>query len=145
MSRRIEASLSRDYSFGFVTWNHLFRSSVNLSQSLYAYERNNNKATGAKFTPADLEEGAVAIATALWGKYKDVNGKWQSVNGDMTKVNYVPGLSEAAHTLLKNIAHTSHKLPGTQETRILMRLITQAYRIWYSTAIFHNFFTRRES
>ena len=63
--RLIEASLSRDYSFGLVTWNYLFRSSVNLSQSLYAYERNNNKATGAKFTPADLEEGAVAIATAL--------------------------------------------------------------------------------
>ena len=88
------------------------------------------------FTPADLEEGAVAIANALWGKYKDVNGKWQSVNGDMTKVNYVPGLSEAAHTLLKNIAHTSRKLPGTQETRRLMRFITQAYRIRYGIAIF---------
>ena len=135
MSRRIEASLSRDYSFGYVTWNYLFRSSVNLSQPLYAYERNNNKATGAKFTPADLEEGAVAIANALSGKYKDVNGKWQSVSGDMTKVNYVPGLSEAAHTLLKNIAHTSRKLPGTQETRRLMRFITQAYRIRYGTAI----------
>ena len=34
MSRRIEASLSRDYSFGFVTWNYLFRSSENLSQFL---------------------------------------------------------------------------------------------------------------
>ena len=98
MSRRIEASLSRDYILGFVTWNCLFRSSVSLSQSLYAYERNTVKAIGAKVTPADREEGAVAIATALWGKYKDVNGKWQSVNGDMTKVIYVPGLSEAAHT-----------------------------------------------
>ena len=29
MSRRIEASVSRDRLFGFVTWNHLFRSSVN--------------------------------------------------------------------------------------------------------------------
>ena len=32
MSRRIEASLC-DWSFGFVTWNYLFRSSLNLSQS----------------------------------------------------------------------------------------------------------------
>ena len=69
----------------------------------------NHKATGAKFTPRDLETGAVAIAEALWGKYKDVNGKLQTVNGDITKVSYVPGLSEAAHVLLKNIAHTSRK------------------------------------
>ena len=107
MSRRIEASVARDYSFGFVSWNYMFRSSLNLSQSLYAYERKTHKATGAKFTPRDLETGAVAIAEALWGKYKDVNGKLQAVNGDITKVSYVPGLSEAAHVLLKNIAHTS--------------------------------------
>ena len=29
MSRRIEASVSRDSLFGLVTWNYLFRSSVN--------------------------------------------------------------------------------------------------------------------
>ena len=46
----------------------MFRSSLNLSQSLYAYERNNGKATGAQFTARDLENGAVAIAEALWGK-----------------------------------------------------------------------------
>ena len=39
MSRRVEASVSRDWNFGFVTWNYLFRSSVNLSSSVYAYER----------------------------------------------------------------------------------------------------------
>ena len=139
MSRRIEASVARDYSFGFVSWNYMFRSSLNLSQSLYAYERTNHKATGAKFTPRDLETGAVAIAEALWGKYKDVNGKLQTVNGDITKVSYVPGLSEAAHVLLKNIAHTSRKLPGTVETRRMMRFITQAYRIRYGTAIFVTF------
>ena len=39
MSRRIEASVSRDGLFGLVTWNYLFRSSVNLSHSLYPYEK----------------------------------------------------------------------------------------------------------
>ena len=57
----------------------------------------------------------------------------------MTKVRYVPGLSDAAHLLLKNIGHTVRKLPGTQETRRLMRFITQAYRIRYGTAIFVTF------
>ena len=53
MSRRIEASVERDYSFGFVSWNYMFPSSLNLSQSLYAYERKNGKATGAQFTARD--------------------------------------------------------------------------------------------
>ena len=117
----------------------MFRSNINLTQSLFAYERKNNKDTGAKFTPADLEEGAISIAKALWGKYRDLRGKMQNVGGDMTKVCYVPGLSEAAHLLLKNIGHTCRKLPGTQETRRLMRFITQAYRIRYGTAIFVTF------
>ena len=97
MSRRVEGSISGDYSFGFLTWNYLFRSSINLTQSLFAYKRNNNKSTGATFTPEDLEEGAISIVRALWGKYKDVNGKLQSVGGDMAKLRYVPGLSDAAH------------------------------------------------
>ena len=67
MSRRIEASVSRDDSFGFVSWSYLFHSSLNLSQSLYAYERKNGKDTGAKFSARDFENGAVAIAEALWG------------------------------------------------------------------------------
>ena len=44
MSRRIEASVSGDYSVGFVTGNYVFRSSVNSSRSLYAYERKDEKA-----------------------------------------------------------------------------------------------------
>ena len=76
MSRRVEASVFGNYFFGFLSWNYLFRSNINLTQSLFAYERKNNKDTGAKFTPEDdLEEGAISIAKALWGKYKDVNKK----------------------------------------------------------------------
>ena len=45
MSRRIEASVSRDRLFGFVTWNSVFRSSLNLSHSLFAYERKDSTST----------------------------------------------------------------------------------------------------
>ena len=68
--------------------------------------------------------------------YRDVSKQLQAVNGDMTEVRYVPGFSDAAHVLLKNIEHTSRKLPGTQETRRLMRFATQAFRIRYGNAIF---------
>lgn len=39
MSRRIEAQLSHDWQFGFVTLNYLFRSAVNLTRTVYAYNR----------------------------------------------------------------------------------------------------------
>ena len=43
MSRRIEVSVSRDWSFDFVTWNCLFRSAVNSGRTVYAYERKNDQ------------------------------------------------------------------------------------------------------
>ena len=56
MSRRVEASVSRDWTFGFVTWNYLFLSSVNLTRSVYAYERKDGKETVASCNPASLEK-----------------------------------------------------------------------------------------
>lgn len=140
MSRRIEASVSRDWTFGFVTWNYLFRSSVNLTRSLYAYERKDGEDVSKACTPASLEKkGAIDIAKGLWSHYTDKSGRKQAVGGDMTKVRHVDGLSEAAHILLKNIEHASRKLPGTQETRRIMRFHTQAYRIKYGTPLFITF------
>ena len=55
LSRRIEASVSRDWYFGFVVWKYLFRPSVNLSRSLYVYERKDGQNTEANFTPQSLE------------------------------------------------------------------------------------------
>ena len=57
----------------------------------------------------------------------------------MTKVRYVDGLSASAHILLKNIEHASRQLPGTQETRRVMRFQTQAFRIKYGTPLFITF------
>ena len=37
LSRRVEAPLSRDWSFGFASWDFLFRSAINLSRTLYSY------------------------------------------------------------------------------------------------------------
>ena len=38
MSRRVEAQLSRDWAFGFVSWNYIFRSTINLSRTFFAYQ-----------------------------------------------------------------------------------------------------------
>ena len=139
MSRRSEASVSRDWTFGFVSWNYLFRSSVNLTRSIYAYERKDGQDVSKSCTPASLEKGAIEIAKGLWSTYTDVSGRKQSVGGDMTKVRYVDGLSESAHILLKNIEHASRKLPGTQETRRIMRFQIHGYRIKYGAPLFITF------
>ena len=86
--------------------------------------------------PSVIGKGAIEIAKGLWSRYTDVSGRKQAVNGDMTKVRYVNGLSEAAQTLLKYIEHASRKLPGTQEARRIMRFQTQAFIIKYGTPLF---------
>ena len=92
-----------------------------------------------EYSAADLQEGAKQICRALWGKYTDINGREQSVLGDMTKVRYVKGLSTAAQRLLTNLEHTSRRLPGTQETRRLMRFDIHALRVRYGVPIFVTF------
>ena len=89
-------------------------------------------------TPTKLEEGAKQIVNALWGSYKTPSGS-QQVNGDLTKVRWVEGLSPAAHRLLQNIEHATRNLPGTQETRRLMRFDTQALRVLFGLPVFVRF------
>jgi hypothetical protein len=134
MSRRIEAQLNRDWHFGFVSWNYRFRSTVNLSRTFYSYDVKHVNDEGDRcggLTAKDLESGAIELCKALTGTY-DQFGTKRRVNGDMTKLRYVPGLSAAARKLLQNIEHCPWRLPGTQETRRLMRFDTHA--IGYGTA-----------
>ena len=63
----------------------------------------------------------------------------KAVNGDMTKLRFVPGLSGAALKLLQSIEHTCRRLPGTQEVRRLMRFDTNAMRVRYGVPIFVTF------
>ena len=42
MSRRVESQIQRDWHFGFVSWNYLFRSTLNLTRTIFSYEREYN-------------------------------------------------------------------------------------------------------
>ena len=75
----------------------------------------------------------------MWAKYTDPTGVERAVNGDTTKVRWVPGLNAAAHKLLQNIEHACRTIPGTQEVRRMMRFDTQAHRICYGTPLFVTF------
>ena len=93
---------------------------------------------GPDVTAKNLEEGAICLFRALGSTYKDMNGRTQSVKGDMTKLRYVPSLTDAAKRLLRNIEHLTRKLPGTQETRRQMRFDTHANRVRYGVPHFRD-------
>ena len=73
------------------------------------------------------------------GVYLDVSGAPKPVNGDMTKLKFVPGLSDAARKLLMNCEARTKKIPGTHEVRSTMRHHTHAYRVNYGLAQFVTF------
>ena len=117
----------------------LFRSMLNQCRTVYSYETMRRSDGSKGFTAAELEAGAISICQALDGKYKDLDGRMKSVNGDFTKVRYAPKLNEAGKRLLQNLEHTSRQLKGTMEVRKLMRYETNAGRIRRGAPIFVTF------
>ena len=129
IARRVEQQLKRDWCLGFGSQNYLFRSTLNLSRTLYSYATERREDGTRGFSGKELEEGAISICNALAGKYRDLDGKIKKVNGDMTKIRYAVNLTPAAKRLLQNIEHSTRKIPGTQEVRKLMRYETHAARV----------------
>ena len=142
MARRIEAQVSRDWVFGFTSWNLLFRSALNLSRTTDAYSRTFFDEDIQKWvqpTGRHVEAAAQQLLLALKGSYIDVNGQPRPVKGDVAKLRYVQGLKPMARKLLNNMRHTAQGLPGTQEARKRMRFEIQATRIRYGVPLFVTF------
>ena len=98
MQRRTETQFRRDWTFGFTLWNYLFRTMVNLQRNTFMYAVPNEEAPGYRMLEAaEITKGMHEIQQALSnGKYHDLAHTLKPVNGDLSKVRYVPGLSPAA-------------------------------------------------
>ncbi len=93
-----------------------------------------------KVTAQQLEAAAIAIVKALRGTYVNPStGKHMPVNGDLTKLKYVPTITPVAKRILNNAETTTRKMSGTQETRRQMRFDTNALRVRYGVPIFVTF------
>ena len=139
MARRIEAQVSRDWVFGFTSWNLLFRSALNLSRTTDVYSHSFYDGETQEWmrpTGKHIEEAAQQLLLALKGSYIDVTGQPRPVKGDVSKLKYVQGLKPMARKLLTNMRHTAQGLPGTQEARKRMRFEIQAMRIRYGVPLF---------
>ena len=139
MARRCEAQINRDWTFGFTVWNLFFRSSINLSRQVSAYDVpifDEQAQQFRRLSGSDVETGALQLVKALEGTYSDTRGCARSVNGDVSKLSYVKNLGPAARKLLKNMRHIARALPGTQEARRQMRYEISAMRIRYGVPLF---------
>ena len=142
MARRVETQFRRDWSFGFTLWNYLFRTLVNLQKNASMYAVPDPKAKGGRrmLTNEEIAEGSLEIMNRLHnGLYTDITGALKPVNGDMTKLRHVPGLSLAAQKVLCNTEARTRHLPGTHEIRKIMRHHTNAFRVLWGTALFITF------
>ena len=142
MSRRCEAQVSRDWVFGFASWNLHFRSALNRTRNVSSfagpvYDENSN--AWRRLKPADIQAGAQQLVKALRGHYIDKNGKPKAVKMDVSKLPYVRGLQPAARKLAANVRHTATGMPGTQEARQQMRYEIEALRIRFGVPIFVTF------
>ena len=137
IARRVEAQFKRDWMLTYSLWNYIFRTKVNLSRTVYAYDTSKD-GSGDRVTGKDIEEASKSICKALKGKYRDPAGKVRPVNGDLTKVKFAtkPPLNSCAKKLLNNLQHITAKIPGTQEIRKKMRYMTHSYRVVYGAPIF---------
>ncbi|CAJ1429954.1 unnamed protein product, partial [Effrenium voratum] len=142
MARRVEAQLSRDWTFGFASWNLLFRSAVNLARTVDAYDKpvfDERDGKWKQLSAEDIEHGALQLVGGLVGSYTDSAGRKKQVQGDVSKLPFVPGLGPAARKLLRNLQHATRILPGTQDARRIMRFEIQAMRIRYGVPLFVTF------
>ena len=140
MARRVEGQCVRDWQMGFVSWNCRFKAAVNLSRTLWSYETVKQDGQNVKVTAQQLEAAAIAIVKALKGTYVNPStGKPMPVNGDLTKLKYVPSMTPVAKRILNNAEATTRKMSGTQETRRQMRFDTNALRVRYGVPIFVTF------
>ena len=141
MQRRVEAQFRRDWNFGFTVWNYLFRTNVNLQQNAHIYKIKDAETGQLRNAAAkEVTDGVIQLHRHLHlGTYRDVNGEDKPINGDTTKLWYVPNLSDTAKTFLKNFEARTRNIPGTHEIRKTMRHQTHANRICYGTSLFVTF------
>ena len=140
MQRQAPSQFRRDWNFGPVLWNYQFRTRVNLQPNASRFVMRQEGSKPRDLTNKEIKEGIEEIYHKLEkGTYRDVNGDDKAIKGDITKLRYVPNLSQAAHAVLRNAEARASKIPGTHEVRSTMRHQTHAYRVCHGVAIFLTF------
>lgn len=141
MQRQAASQFRRDWNFSPALQNYLFRTNINQEPNAYMFttcdaEGRNRRAMTNKEIEAGVQEVYRKVRD---GVYLDTNNEQKAVNGDLTKLRYVPGLSEAAHKVLNNLEARTRNVPGTHAVRTTMWHQTHGYRVKYGLSVFITF------
>lgn len=139
IQRRVEAQFRRDWNFSPALWNYIFRTMINQEPNAYMYAHHDLDGR-RMMTNKEIQDGAQEIYRNMhYGMYVDSNNENKLVNGDLSKLRYVPTLSAAALKVLNNTEARARKVPGTHEVRTTMRHQTHAYRVLFGLSVFITF------
>ena len=91
--RRIEGQFRRDWIFVFAVWYLIFRSVINLSRYIFKGRLcDGTTLESEQITAEQYCNASKAITASLTGSYLTTDGSLRQVNGDLSKVPFVPNL-----------------------------------------------------
>lgn len=141
MQRQVASQFRRDWSFGPVLCNYVFRTNINQQANAYPFSTRGPDGKGRRMlTPDEIHQGIMEVYKTLnTGTYLDINNEKKAINGDLSKLRFAPNLSAAARKMLDNLEARTRKQPGTHEIRSIMRHQTHANRVAFGTSVFVTF------
>ena len=137
MSERVESNIRWDWDLNPSLWSLAFASKVNLgvSMSIQRCLRRGGENEGAN-------EGNMGAASARIfellqkGEYLDGAGRRRKVNGDVSHITQIIGLTQTEQLLLRNYHFMSSRLPGTRQVRRTINHYLFSARVIYGTPVF---------
>ena len=136
MAARCEYQIRADWDLNPGLWSLAFASKVNLGLSM-SIQRALRRGAQAHETDADIGAVTVRIYKLLWdGEYMNPAGCRVKVNGDISKISQIIGLTNTEKAMLKNYQFMSSRLSGTRQVRNSIRHVIFSSRVFYGMPVF---------
>ena len=137
MAARCEYQVRADWEFNPGVYSLHFASEVNTGVSL-SIKRGLSKDDNTFKSGKDVQETTSRIYKLLYeGEYLEpgTNAR-RPVNGDLSKISQVIGISDKEKALLRNVYFMSNRLPGTRQMRNCIRHLVFSSRVFYGNPTF---------
>jgi hypothetical protein len=139
LAARCEYQIRADWDLNPGLFSLSFASKVNLGLSL-SLKRALRAGGVCAEADEDIDKAIVRLYGLVWhGEYKDASGRRTKVNGDLSKLPHLIGLSETQKAMLRSYQFMSRRLPGTRQIRNAIRHIIFSSRIYYGIPVFMTF------
>jgi len=136
---RCEFQMRADWDLNPGLWSLSFASKVNLGVSM-SIMRALRRGSDAEHKDLDIGDATARIYKFLWqGEYMDSSGRRMKMNGDVSKISHIIGLSATGKALIQNYHFMSSRIAGTRQIKNSIRHIVFSSRVFYGTPVFVTF------